>query len=54
VTGVEPSPLLLRPFIGLLYQLWMIDGDDEDFYSSFLLQTEHNPGPSYGRMDEVN
>jgi hypothetical protein len=26
--GVEPSPLLLRPFISLLYQLWMIDGDD--------------------------
>jgi hypothetical protein len=26
--GVEPSPLLLRPFIGLLYQPWMIDGDD--------------------------
>jgi hypothetical protein len=25
--GVEPSPLLLGPFIGL-YQLWMIDGDD--------------------------
>jgi hypothetical protein len=27
-TGVELSPLLLRPFIGLLYQRWMIDGDD--------------------------
>jgi hypothetical protein len=26
--GVEPSPLLLQPFIGLLYQTWMIDGDD--------------------------
>jgi hypothetical protein len=26
--GVEPSPLLLWPFIGLLYQPWMIDGDD--------------------------
>jgi hypothetical protein len=26
--GVEPSLLLLRPFIGLLYQPWMIDGDD--------------------------
>jgi hypothetical protein len=26
--GVEPSPLLLRPFIGLLYQPWMVDGDD--------------------------
>jgi hypothetical protein len=26
--GVEPSPLLLRPFIDLLYQPWMIDGDD--------------------------
>jgi hypothetical protein len=25
---VEPNPLLLRPFIGLLYQPWMIDGDD--------------------------
>jgi hypothetical protein len=25
---VEPDPLLLRPFIGLLYQPWMIDGDD--------------------------
>jgi hypothetical protein len=26
--GVEPSPLLLRPFTGLLYQPWMTDGDD--------------------------
>jgi hypothetical protein len=26
--GVEPSPLLLQPFIGLLYQPWLIDGDD--------------------------
>jgi hypothetical protein len=25
---VEPSPLLLWPFIGLLYQPWMIDGDE--------------------------
>jgi hypothetical protein len=25
---VEASPLLQRPFIGLLYQCWMIDGDD--------------------------
>jgi hypothetical protein len=25
---VDPSPLLLLPFIGLLYQPWMIDGDD--------------------------
>jgi hypothetical protein len=26
--GVEPSPLLLGPFIGPLYQSWMTDGDD--------------------------
>jgi hypothetical protein len=26
--GVEPSPLILRQFIGLLYQPWMIDADD--------------------------
>jgi hypothetical protein len=25
---VEPSPLLLRPLIGLLYQPWMINGAD--------------------------
>jgi hypothetical protein len=25
---VQPSPLLLWPFIGLFYQPWMIDGDD--------------------------
>jgi hypothetical protein len=25
---VEPSPLLLGPFTGLLYQPWMIDDDD--------------------------
>jgi hypothetical protein len=25
---MDPSPLLLRSFIGLLYQPWMIDGDD--------------------------
>jgi hypothetical protein len=24
--GVEPSTLLLRPFIDLLYQPWMVDG----------------------------
>jgi hypothetical protein len=27
-TGVELSPLLLQPFIGPLYQPWMLDGDD--------------------------
>jgi hypothetical protein len=26
--GVEPSPLFWRPFIGLLYQPGMTDGDD--------------------------
>jgi hypothetical protein len=26
--GLEPSPLLLQPFIGLLYQPSKIDGDD--------------------------
>jgi hypothetical protein len=26
--GVEPGPLLLRPFIASFYQPWMIDGDD--------------------------
>jgi hypothetical protein len=25
--GLEPSPILLRPFIGLLYHLWAIGGD---------------------------
>jgi hypothetical protein len=30
---VEPSPLLLRPFIGLLYQSWVIDGDDSEAIS---------------------
>jgi hypothetical protein len=25
---VEPTPLLVRPFIGLLYQPWMVDGDN--------------------------
>jgi hypothetical protein len=28
LAGVEPSPLLLRPFIGLLYHLWMTDNYD--------------------------
>jgi hypothetical protein len=28
IVGVEPDPLLLQPFISLLYQPWMIDGDD--------------------------
>jgi hypothetical protein len=28
--GVEPSPLVLRPIIGLLYRPWMIDDDDDD------------------------
>jgi hypothetical protein len=28
VFGVEPCQLLLWPFIDLLYQPWMIDGDD--------------------------
>jgi hypothetical protein len=26
--GVEPSPLLLRPLIGLLYKPWITDGDN--------------------------
>jgi hypothetical protein len=26
--GVEPSPLLQKPLIGLLYQYWMVDGVD--------------------------
>jgi hypothetical protein len=26
--GVEPSPFLLRPFIGLMYQPWMLGGDE--------------------------
>jgi hypothetical protein len=25
---VEPSPILLHQFIGILYQRWMINGDD--------------------------
>jgi hypothetical protein len=25
--GVEPSPLLLWPLVGLLYQPWMVYGD---------------------------
>jgi hypothetical protein len=25
---MEQSPLLLRPFIGLLHQSWMLEGDD--------------------------
>jgi hypothetical protein len=29
--GVEPSPLVLRPLIGLLYQTWIIDDDCEAF-----------------------
>jgi hypothetical protein len=27
-TGVEPSPLLLRSLVGLLYQSWITDGED--------------------------
>jgi hypothetical protein len=27
-TGMEPSPLLLRPFIGLFYKPFMMGGDD--------------------------
>jgi hypothetical protein len=26
--GVEPSPVLLRPFIGPLHHTWMINDDD--------------------------
>jgi hypothetical protein len=26
--GVEPSPLLLRPLISLLFQPWVIDDDE--------------------------
>jgi hypothetical protein len=28
-TGMEPSPVLLRPLIGLLYQPWMTDDNCE-------------------------
>jgi hypothetical protein len=27
-TGVESSPILLKPLIGLLYYSWMIEDDD--------------------------
>jgi hypothetical protein len=30
LAGFEPSPLLLLPLIGLLYQPWTIDDDDDD------------------------
>jgi hypothetical protein len=30
LAGAEPSPLVVVPFIGLLYQPWMIEDDDDD------------------------
>jgi hypothetical protein len=30
LAGVETSPLLLRPFVGLLHQSWMMYDDDDD------------------------
>jgi hypothetical protein len=32
--GMEPSPLLMRSFIGLFCQSWMIDGDDCGLWSN--------------------
>jgi hypothetical protein len=31
LAGVERSPLILRPHIGLLYQPWMAGDDDYDY-----------------------
>jgi hypothetical protein len=65
--GVEQSPLLLRWFIGLLYQPWMMDDDcgmnewqgkpkySEKTYSSAALSTtDHtwlDPDSNQGRRD---
>jgi hypothetical protein len=42
--GVEPSPLLLLPFIGLLYQPWRIDGDE---YGEISIINERQGKPKY-------
>jgi hypothetical protein len=42
--GLEPSQLLLRSFIGLLYQPWMIDGDD---CGAFSIMNEWQGKPKY-------
>jgi hypothetical protein len=41
---VEPSLLLLRPFSGLLYQPWMVDGDD---YGAISGMNEWEGKPKY-------
>jgi hypothetical protein len=45
--GVEPSPLLLQPITGLLYQPWTIDGDDDcgvnGGMNDWLSQSRHCP-----------
>jgi hypothetical protein len=43
---VEPSPLLLRPFIGLSYQPLMIDGDDCGAIDG-MNEWKHAPVPLY-------
>jgi hypothetical protein len=41
---VEPIPLLLRPFNGLYYQHWMMDGDD---YGVIVGMNEWQEKPQY-------
>jgi hypothetical protein len=36
LAGMEPSPPALRPFIGLLYETWMIECDDGEVISELI------------------
>jgi hypothetical protein len=40
---VEPSPLLLQPFVALLYQPWMIDGGDDCGTISYMNEWQGKP-----------
>jgi hypothetical protein len=44
--GAEPSPLLLLPFIGVLYKPWKIEGDD---CGAITGMNEWQWKPKYGR-----
>jgi hypothetical protein len=45
LVGVEPSLLLLRPLIGLLYHPWMVDGDDCGAVGKGNRSTRRKPAP---------
>jgi hypothetical protein len=45
--GTEPNPLLQQPFIGLLYQPWIVDDDDDDDCGAIIGMNKWQRKPKY-------